>query len=255
MLCRKWGDETLSKRRMKKELKGADFMSTYGDLVTLLLTFFVLLFASSSTDSVKFAELIESFNKATSGGTSKTDMGEYIQLAVSGTQVPMGEEEVLEGDSAEENTIENLDELYAALQAYIKEEELESEVNATRNPANVEITLVDNLLFESGEAKVKSEAEAIIDDLGNFLASMDNEIIIEGHTDSRPIHTAEFQSNWELSAQRSINIVHHLLANFDIDQTRLSAIGHADTRPVADNNTEENMQKNRRVVIKILEKE
>ena len=108
------------------------------------------------------------------------------------------------------------------------------------------------VFFDTGDAKVKPEGYPILDEIGRVIKDLPNDIRVEGHTDSRPIRTLQFPSNWELSTNRATNVLRHLLERAGVPGSRLSAAGYAYHKPIASNDTELGMSKNRRVEIVIL---
>jgi chemotaxis protein MotB len=111
------------------------------------------------------------------------------------------------------------------------------------------IELPEAVLFASGSAKLKEDGIRVLAEVGPVLASLkDREFEVGGHTDNKPIRTARFPSNWELSGARAINVT-QLLMEYGVASTRLSAVAYADTRPVADNDTDEGRALNRRIEI------
>lgn len=239
-LCeiKRWPSFRGVKMIKRKEKKSPRWMTTFTDLTMLLLTFFVLLVATSTQDTVKFAKMIEQFKETKpvdSQGMEKSD--KFIPD---------------DGVSTIIDSKKRLDELYEKLKVYVSENQIE-EVNVYREEDGVSIVIVDNLIFDTGDATVKEEAKAIIGQLTGFFQSIPNSIVVEGHTDNRPIQTEKFPSNWELSSARAANMIHLLTKDYGIAAERLAAVGYADTRPVAANDSPENWQKNRRVVIYIKE--
>ena len=115
------------------------------------------------------------------------------------------------------------------------------------------ITMLDRLLFDSGQTTIKPSALKSLSEVSTMLKQVtDKEIRVEGHTDNRPIHGSlarRFPTNWELSTARAISVVRYLVDNAGVDPAQLSAGGHADTRPVAKNDTEEGRSQNRRIEI------
>ncbi len=110
----------------------------------------------------------------------------------------------------------------------------------------------DSLFFNSGEASIRPEFIPVLNALGKSLERIPNLIRIEGHTDSVPIQTAKFPSNWELSTARATSVVRYFLANFNFHPKKLSATGFAEFRPIAPNSTPEGRALNRRVDVVIL---
>ena len=145
---------------------------------------------------------------------------------------------------------------FGALNAFEKKSEadndLEAVVDIIESDLGVVIQLRDNILFETSKSDLRSESKEILDSISGLISSLNNNIVVEGHTDNRPINTAEFPSNWELSVDRAVNVVRYFVENGKIDPKRLSATGYGEFQPIVDNDTEENMEKNRRVNILIM---
>ena len=116
------------------------------------------------------------------------------------------------------------------------------------------IRLNDTILFDSGSAIIKSDAKTILNEVAYFLKDINNPIIIEGHTDSNPIFTEKYASNWELSTARATNIIKYFTQEFNFNPKRLSALGYGEYAPIADNTSFKGREKNRRVDIIILSK-
>ncbi len=124
--------------------------------------------------------------------------------------------------------------------------ELGNDVEVSRVEGGVQLAISDKILFAPGSAKLKPEGLGVLDSLLRLLMSGRFPVTVEGHTDNMPIATAFFPSNWELSAARASSVVRHLISQ-GVDDRRLKAIGYADTRPVAGNDTMAGRSKNRRV--------
>ena len=108
------------------------------------------------------------------------------------------------------------------------------------------------ILFDSGRADIKASGMDILRKTGALLKNMDNDVVIQGHTDNLPINTLLFPSNWELSTKRATNIVMFLIDQCGADPTRLTATGNGEFRPIVQNNNEKNRQKNRRIDIVVV---
>ncbi len=122
------------------------------------------------------------------------------------------------------------------------------QMKVTQGYARLEIQ--DNILYQSSDAKLTDSGQAVLKRLTPLLQQSTGLIYIEGHTDNRPIKTKQYPSNWELGAARATSVL-HFLASQQIDASRMRAISYADTQPIADNNSEQGQQKNRRVNIVI----
>lgn len=244
------------------------WMGTYGDMVTLLLCFFVLLYAFSTTDSQKFKNLIMSF-KGTfgvmkGGKTISPDAllssarveykgsefrYQYIAKKVEAElKKYAGDKTIRKEDVSDEQKAEQQEEQKKELEDQITQED--TDVKITER--GIEISLGDKVLFDLAKANLKSGASGILDIVLNNITDIENNIVIEGHTDNWPINNREFPSNWELSAARATTVLKYFLEKENRIRDRLSLAGFADTRPISDNNTANGRQKNRRVVIIIL---
>ncbi len=118
------------------------------------------------------------------------------------------------------------------------------------------ITILSEVLFDSGKAKLRSEALEALGKVGGVLNTTvkDLNVGIEGHTDNVPIKHSNWKSNWELSTARALSVLHYLAEDHGLDPSRMAATGYGEYRPVADNDSAEGRQKNRRVEIVIIPK-
>lgn len=233
-------------RRREREKRGAPaWMTTYGDMVTLLLTFFVLLYSFSSLDVQKFKEVIAAFR----GTLGVLDGGRTI------TDVPAVNNAPLDVDAALDRTskeIQQIEELYKQLQGLIGRGELPGSVELIREERGLVIRFADRTFFDLGKAELRPDARRILKRVGSFLRGLPNHVRVEGHTDSLPINTEKFPSNWELSTARATNVIRFLIEEEGLDPARLSAAGYGEYRPVASNATPEGRARNRRVDLVIL---
>ena len=125
-------------------------------------------------------------------------------------------------------------------------EDIRDKVDIVQNPNNVNLMIKDEVLFDVGSSNLKASGEALLGRIAQILGQDDYQVSVEGHTDNTPIHTAQFPSNWELSTLRATTVTRYFI-DHGIDVDRLRAIGYADTRPIADNDTAEGRARNRRV--------
>jgi chemotaxis protein MotB len=109
------------------------------------------------------------------------------------------------------------------------------------------IHLPELLFFNSGEASFRQDGQPLLDKLAGILIKIPNHVVIEGHTDDRPIHTPQFPSNWELSTHRATNLVRYFIETHHLSPTRFTAAGYGEYAPMADNDSEANRRLNRRV--------
>lgn len=218
------------------------WMSTYGDMVTLLLCFFVLLFSFATLDVQKFTAIAQSMN----GALGVLDSGMTVTMEPLVNSFP--------GDTPTEES-EEFVRLYEEMSEYIKENNLQASITLRLDERGLLVRFMDNVLFDSGKADLKPKAREIINTVASIIKQNDKNVRIEGHTDNVPINTYRFPSNWELSTTRAVNVVKYLIEENGIDARRLSASGYADQHPVDDNGTSEGRQKNRRVDMVILRDE
>lgn len=218
------------------------WMSTYGDMVTLLLCFFVLLFSFATLDVQKFTAIAQSMN----GALGVLDSGITVTMEPLVNSFP--------GDTPTEES-EEFVRLYEEMSEYIKENNLQASITLRLDERGLLVRFMDNVLFDSGKADLTPRAREIINTVASIIKQNDKNVRIEGHTDNVPINTYRFPSNWELSTTRAVNVVKYLIEENGIDARRLSASGYADQHPVDDNGTSEGRQKNRRVDMVILRDE
>ena len=156
-----------------------------------------------------------------------------------------------------EDLSQQLDDLNRArniLEDNFKQEIKDKQVKLQMLERGLVITVVGDVLFDSGKAKVRTEAYSILDKISNVLKNNvpNLNVGIEGHTDNVPIKVSGWKSNWELSTARSLAVLHYLVDERNIAPVRVSAIGYGEYRPVSSNNNAEGRRLNRRVEIVIL---
>lgn len=224
-----------------------EYMLTYGDLVTLLMCFFVLLFAMSSTDAQKFEALMVSFQGSAGilpGGTSMSES----KMQFDG----MPEQNISSSNNIELDSMEKLKE---EVQKELNKNNLGTDVDLEIEARGLIIRFPDNVLFDSGSADIKKGALDSLTAIGNVLDKKEyqtSNIRVEGHTDNVPINTSRYPSNWELSTARSTNVIKYLISNVSIDPNRLAASGYGEYHPIAGNTDNIGKAKNRRVDIVVL---
>ncbi len=235
------------KEKRKEEGGGApEWMATYGDLVTLLMCFFLLLFAFSEIDAQKFEAVMQSFQGSAGvleGGTTLSES----PLVFNG----MPETQVAESPDEPDE----LQELKEVVEEFLKENEMEMDVLVELETRGLLIRFEDNALFDSGKAVIKLDSVETLTFLSEILKSdefLTRFIRIEGHTDNVPIRTARFPSNWELSTARASNVVRFFIEDLEMKPDRFSASGYGEYHPVANNESVEGRAENRRVDIVIL---
>jgi chemotaxis protein MotB len=217
-------------------------MVSYADFMTLLFAFFVVLYSSSQVDKARMSSL----SNAITNGFQQLGVGAGeggAPVVIPGT-VPAPVEAVRPGESTE--FIRHKLELGLAF-------ELDRRTVSIRETREgLVLSLREIGFFDSGSATLRANSMDTFDRIGSVLTSVSSNLRIEGHTDNVPIHTAQFQSNWELSTARATEIIRLLLTREGIGPDRLSAAGYAEFHPIADNSTEDGRRLNRRVDIVII---
>lgn len=249
------------RRKEKKQKKGSPkWMTTFSDLMTLLLALFILLFSFSEIDATKFRMIANSFKGVFEDSYSPVPMDNPLSSpilnenpAVDLTDMEKRQESEEERKKAKQEDQE-LDELLAKIKSYIKEHNLEGVIIATREERGVELVLQEDVLFDSGQAVIKEQAKPFLNTVADLIKTIPNMVEVEGHTDSqRIIQPSRYSSNWNLSGDRAANVVNYFINEQNISSNRFNITGYADTQPVASNATEEGRLQNRRVVIVILD--
>lgn len=224
------------------------WLVSYADFITLLFAFFVVLFASSQADKKKQAQVAEAVKAAFTEmgvfdpGSKTLSISEQSSAAGKPTVIPMPTEQ-------------SIDELKKSIDRILAEQVAQGHlangsVTTGISPDGLIISLKDAGFFASGSAGVTSTSQHI---LTTIVDAMPNRAIrIEGHTDTVPIHTQEFASNWELSTARASAIARFIIERGSIDAGKISAAGYAEYHPIATNATEEGRTQNRRVDIILL---
>lgn len=216
------------------------WMTTFGDMMTLLLVFFVLLYSFSVMDLDKF----QGFMSALQNQLGVLEGGETIREA------PNIEAGQIDESFAEQ--LENMSEIMRNMEGYIEENDLQDRVEIEAKRKGLVISFTGEILYELGRADLRDEGREVLAMISDNLKDIPNDIMIEGHTDDLPIRTDEFPSNWELSTARAVNVTKFLIEEQDFMPSRLSAAGYSEYRPVADNSTSEGRNENRRVEIVVL---
>ncbi|HLS66710.1 MAG TPA: OmpA family protein [Pseudogracilibacillus sp.] len=260
-------------RRTNKNTGAPRWMVTYSDMVTLVLVFFILLFAMSQIDLVKFESITHSFqSRAVLDFLPSAIPNDDIATDGTGGDGEVGttdkEDEDDESDKEDQEVdvdriIDQLEEwekkadalarLMENVETFLESEDLGDVITATRTEEGVILVLQDSILFDSAEAEILDSGRPFLDEVGGLLQGMSNYVRVEGHTDNRPISTYRYPSNWELSGARAGSVVRYFIEEHSIDEDRFLIAGYGDTRPVVENDGPDNWAKNRRVEIVILD--
>ncbi|WP_414839000.1 flagellar motor protein MotB [Carnobacterium sp. TMP28] len=234
------------KRVEQKAESSGGWIVTFSDLMSLLLTFFILLYSMSSVSEAKFLEASQSLQMALNGrGGGTTILTDSTSIMEDPPVPPIPPEEVVVPE--EEGINPEIKELYEKVTSYIEENNLASKVSIEMDIEGVFVDIQESVLFASGSADVSEPGKNTLTLLADLVNSLENDIIIEGYTDDVPIINADFSNNWELSAGRAISVIRYLSEAESVDPRRLSAKGYGEYSPSVPNNTDENRAVNRRV--------
>lgn len=212
------------------------WMATFGDLMSLLLCFFVLLFSMAVVDVVRFDAVIDSIRGTF--GSSRPEDGQY--QAKSDRIIERFKSDAQEELSKESETLEG------ELLQMMERIRVAGSVEVESGEGGVRVVVDGDMLFGPGTSAVDPRAFIFLDELGAVLRSHNHRIAVEGHTDSTP-SGGSFPSNFHLSSARSLSVLLYLAEVTNLPPGRLSAVAYGDTRPVAPNTTPEGRRRNRRV--------
>ena len=241
----------MAKEKKEPEKPSTAWQGTYGDMITLMLCFFVMLYDPSEVDTTMLAQIQSSIviqqdsieSPVTTGGMSLT-AGRLADLGNTINSLPSVEKGKSLG-LAKKKAVS----LFAP-------ERKSAKITVTSDERGIVISLASDNFFEEGSADLNiEETREILLKLSKFFQEPEiknRRFRIEGHTDSTPVSNEKFPSNWELSAARAVNTLHYL-SDFGVDEKRFSVAGYADTRPVFSNDSREGQAYNRRVDIIILD--
>lgn len=245
------------------------WLLTYADMITLLMVLFIVLFAISSVNTSKFEQLSKSLAEAISGkivqggpniqesgATERTEQSvpeppiPAIQPVIQTESSTSGRAQGLKPPSAAEREEEDFRKLKAQIDQYAREHGLEDKLQTTIARRGLVIRLLtDRVLFASGQAHLQPASTGLLTAISRLLVTeVRHPIVVEGHTDSRPINSGLFPTNWELSTARATQVVRFFIRH-DVNPRRLQAAGVAAQRPIASNLNEGGRSRNRRVEI------
>jgi chemotaxis protein MotB len=260
------------KKKAEEQGAGSPWLSTFADLMNLLLCFFVLLFASSTIDAEKYEQIVNSMSNTfyifSGGGSAILEDANLISNGISQLNDldvyynTMGKNEDSENEDLESDAMKEIleqkkeasQEMYDELADLADKNNVGDylELSIDPNFQFVKISLSGSILFDSGKADIKSGALPILSKVGDILRTYDKyQIQIEGHTDNVPIHNSSYSSNNWLSSARALNAATYLMTEKGLDPKTLSWTGRGEYDPIASNSSDEGRAKNRRIEIKI----
>jgi len=215
------------------------WMATFADLMSLLLTFFILILSFANMDVIKFSAAVESLHEAF--GRSEFD-GEELSAPIEfGARA---RNRIIELDEGGDLMVDNL---FKEIQRMVRRANLENLVEVENSDRGVVIRVVGHLLFDAGSTELHPESYVLLNEVALLIKSASDHVSIEGHTDATPAGGAGGASNWHLSTSRAISVLDYLTNVQEIEAQRLSVRGYGATRPIAANDTPEHRGANRRV--------
>lgn len=270
---------TSRRRKRNASTNHERWLLTYADMITLLLIFFVVMFAMSRLDVEKYEAITQSLQSSFKSGDSILDQGSGLLDggnsqsgdAAGGGKGDKGNGEAKGTGTGEQQEEQNknqpltareiafrkqeeeLSNLMNRIKQYIKENQLEEQISVNDLPKGISITLNDRFLFDVGQANLKPDSTETLKRLASLFRQLNTMISIEGHTDNLPITSkSKYADNWELSGARALSVLRYFIDKEGLEPDGFQYAGYADTRPAGDNNTSAGRQKNRRVEITVL---
>lgn len=244
----------MRKKKPQEHVNTERYMLTYSDMITLLMMFFIVMYASSNVDAIKYKQISDSFKVAFSGGQTIVGSGDSMDVKNKSSHNNSKESNgQVQNDKAITQEENRLNQVKQTIDNYIKENNMTASVNTEIEERGLVVSVRDTLFFDSGKADVKPELEKKLVEIGKILNSIDNYIRVEGHTDNVPISNYKYADNLDLSTARAAAVVRVLIKESNINPIRLAAMGYGDQRPVANNNTESGKASNRRVDIVVID--
>lgn len=237
----------MARKKQKGEMTvNADWMTSFSDMMTLLLTFFVLLYSFSTIDLEKFQAMAASFGGSATAVVPPLNPGGSIAPSAA----DQFEQEGVDPKEDEEKA--GFDNLYNQIMTYRDENDLDSVLMVERMEDTILLRFLDSMLFDSASADLRPESQELLTTLyGLFEQTIDEIKVIrtEGHSDNLPIKNSIYRDNWDLSCYRASSVVRFISDNIDIDPSKLTAAGYGEFHPIDTNETPEGRAKNRRVDI------
>ncbi|MGB3621835.1 flagellar motor protein MotD [Ketobacter sp. MCCC 1A13808] len=269
----------IRKREPEEPENHERWVISYADFITLLFAFFVVMYSISSVNEGKYKVLSDSlvavFNAQpkTYDPTSVGDKdlqqsndsliklpipGEYpsnddFKYGIEGIFDDVESKSFRQG-KLRDNEVARLSKISDQLATSLQQQIANNDVEIRSNDEWIEVNIRASVLYPSGSASLSAEAETVLEKIADILKGQKNPIHVEGYTDNVPIETAQYPSNWELSAARAASVV-RLFSYMDVDPGRMAAVGYGEFHPIASNDTADGRSKNRRIALVISKNE
>lgn len=231
------------------------WLVSYADFITLLFAFFVVLFASTRSDKTRVKAVSQAIEDALKNGAmnpSRTALVKTTPKDRKHAETGRSENPKSKEDLQPSAGVEDLSKSLETLKSTLQKELGDGSVRLALEHRGLVIELEAGAFFPSGGAKLGTSAYPTVQKVAEVLNTLPNALRLEGHTDSLPINNSRFQSNWELSAARSIAMLRFLNEEFGVGRERMAIVGYADTEAIDSNDTEAGREHNRRVDIVIV---
>jgi chemotaxis protein MotB len=250
--------------RKRKTIHGQNpsherWMVSYADFVTLLFAFFVVMFATANENKDKVRQVGQAVRSAFEEGDFSNVGTGFRALIKRDSKIALKVESLMPNGGATQGGLDlasqapkELKTSLTLLESELHEEIRHGDIALRLTSRGLEVSFRQAALFASGDNAIKSSAYGAIGKVGDAIREVPNQVRLEGNTDNIPIHNPRFDSNWDLSASRSIAMLNLLVNKFGVPRERLGVVGYADVAPVASNDSEEGRAQNRRVDVVIL---
>lgn len=239
------------RKNTKKEKDDTErWMLSYLDFITLMMIFFLMMYAISNVDNKKAETLANSLKIGFNSGNGENVIAISDSSEITPDLVKSNDEETQTSTSVTEE--EKLADVKKKIDTLLNNTELKGSVSTSIQERGLIISFNNSVFFNSGDANIKPDWQSKLVAISKVLNEIDNYIRVEGHTDNVAINTNYFHSNWQLSSVRAANVVEFLITQGNIQPGRLSSVGYGEYRPIKSNDTEEGKSSNRRVDILIL---
>ena len=260
------------KKEPEKHANHERWLVSYADFITLLFAVFVVLYAMGQTDKKKAEEVMsslrESFGYSTMAAAGQKGVlpaedirmipaikPEMAVIPMTRKMPPAGPKQggLEQGRGGKSRADEKeFKEIMSSIEAYLIKQGAQSKVSLSITRRGLAVSLKEAGFFDSGSAAIKPAGYQLLNTIIEALAQYSNPLRVEGHTDTIPISTAQFPSNWELSSARATNVLRYMLKTYEVGPGTVSATGYGEFRPTAENTTAEGRAKNRRVDIVLM---
>ena len=248
------------KKEPEKAANHERWLVSYADFITLLFAVFVTLYAMSQSDKKKVEQVAASYRSAFGitgvSSAGKPSITPKVDVAPIPTVKPQAQTpsvpKASKGNGKTKATHKDFKQMLVSLEKKLMDRKASEAVEVTVTPRGLVISLKEAGFFDSGSASIKPEAIPLLEEVAKVLAPYDNPLSFEGHTDNKPMRSAIFPTNWELSSGRATAIARQFIDHHGVDPQLVAVTGYGEFRPVANNNTEEGRRQNRRVDIVIV---